>query len=119
MDQLNFSSLSDQAQFVYNATDMAKPVLPLTAGNAMLVKEFLFREPKSDIRIDFREGHYRVNNVYEEGVGYNFELVELDTQQHETVSLAILSQEKCEMDVRTVNGFNLFLQELGAERILL
>lgn len=119
MTESTFTSLSDQATLVYNSVDLSVPHLPVTAGNSQLVKEFLIQEPKADVRIDMPTGHFQVKRVFDEGVGLMFELLELNNQQTQNVSMAILSQQECSMDIRTVNGFKLFLETMGAEQILL
>lgn len=120
MTESTFTSLSDQAMLIANSADMSAPVLPVTTGNTEIIKEFLLQEPKADVRIELRDEHYQLKRVFNEGIGAMFELVELNPgPQHQTqnISMSILSQEGCSFDVRTVNGFRLFIEQMGGEVI--
>ncbi|CAH0448114.1 hypothetical protein SM033_00290 [Vibrio phage vB_VpaM_sm033] len=120
MTTSEFTTLSDQATLIANSADMSKPVLPITTGNARIIQEFLVQEPKSDVRVEFRGGVYAVKRIFDEGIGLMFELQEMcqaPQAQTQNCSMTILMQEDCEFDVRTVNGFRLFIEQMGGEVI--
>lgn len=119
MTESTFTSLSDQATLIANSADMSEPLLPITTGNTEIIKEFLLQEPKADVRIEFKRENFQVKRVFNEGVGAMFEMIDLNStdQQVQNISMTILSQEECVFDVRTVNGFRLFIEQMGGEVI--